>query len=126
MKRENNDFSHLAAAHVVSSDDLAAAGKALRQEVLRKEHGWWKPAEDRANLIDTLRKLDEGRMKEQLPTPLRTDASISFRLLSWCSRSDGGGLGADTNDWSAGTWRLSSDEFGGCDRQPPERHDSVR
>ena len=89
MKRENNDFSHLAAAHVVSSDDLAAAGKALRQEVLRKEHGWWKPAEDRANLIDTLRKLDEGRMKEQLPTPLRTDASISFRLLSWCSRGDG-------------------------------------
>ena len=89
MKRENNDFSHLAAAHVVSSDDLAAAGKALRQEVLRKEHGWWKPAEDRANLIDTLRKLDEGRMKEQLPTPLRTDASISFRLLSWCSLGDG-------------------------------------
>jgi len=66
MKRENNDFSHLAAAHVVSSDDLAAADKALRQEVLRKAHGWWKPAEDRANLIDTLRKLDEGRMKEQL------------------------------------------------------------
>jgi hypothetical protein len=67
MKRENSDFSHLAAAHVVSSDELAAAGKALREEVLRKAHGWWKPAEDRANLIDTLRKLDEGRMKEKLP-----------------------------------------------------------
>jgi uncharacterized protein (DUF2252 family) len=38
-----------------------------RKKVLRKEHGWWKPAENRANPIDTLRKLDEGRMKEQLP-----------------------------------------------------------
>jgi hypothetical protein len=78
MKRENNDFSYLAAAHVVSSDDLAAADKALRQEVLRKAHGWWKPAEDRANLIDTLRKLDEGRMKDSD----RSATNGCFNLLS--------------------------------------------
>jgi hypothetical protein len=73
----NNDFRHIAAA---DPDERAAAGKALREKVLRKEHGWGKPAENRAQscgyAAEAGRREDEGTTSD----PLRTDASISFRL----------------------------------------------
>ena len=50
--------------HIVSPNDRAAAGKKLRERLAREDHGRWKPAKDRPNPIDILRKSDSGRLKE--------------------------------------------------------------
>jgi uncharacterized protein (DUF2252 family) len=54
-------------AHIISPDDRAAAGKALRDKVPREWHGGWKGFKGRPNPIDLLRKSDAGRMKELVP-----------------------------------------------------------
>jgi uncharacterized protein (DUF2252 family) len=54
-------------AHIVSADDRAAAGKALRDSVPRESHGRWKEFKGRPSPIDLLHKSDAGRMKELLP-----------------------------------------------------------
>jgi hypothetical protein len=56
-----------ATPHIVSPDDRANAGKALRDEVAREHHGRWKPSKDRPNPIDILHKSDAGRVKELVP-----------------------------------------------------------
>jgi len=53
--------------HILSPDDRAAAGKALRDKIPREWHGGWKEFRGRPNPIDILRKSDVGRMKELLP-----------------------------------------------------------
>ncbi|WP_284266675.1 DUF2252 domain-containing protein [Bradyrhizobium iriomotense] len=53
--------------HIVSPDDRAAAGKALRGKLAREQHGGWKPSKDRPNPIDILQKSDAGRVKELVP-----------------------------------------------------------
>jgi len=55
------------AAHLVSREDRAAVGKALRDKVPRKQHGRWKEAKRRPNPIDILRESDASRMKELVP-----------------------------------------------------------
>ena len=57
----------VSAAHIVSPDDRAAAGKALRDKVPREQHGGWKEFKGRPNPIDILHKSDAGRMKELVP-----------------------------------------------------------
>ena len=54
-------------AHIISPDDRAAAGKALRDKVPREWHGGWKEFKGRPNPIDLLHKSDAGRMKELVP-----------------------------------------------------------
>ena len=53
--------------HIVSPDDRAAAGKALRDKLAREQHGRWKPSKDRPNPIDILHRSDAGRVKELVP-----------------------------------------------------------
>ena len=55
------------AAHIVSADDRAAAGKALRDNLPREQHGKWKEFKGRPSPIDLLHKSDAGRMKELVP-----------------------------------------------------------
>ena len=53
--------------HILSPDDRAAAGKALRDKIPREWHGGWKEFKGRPAPIEVLRKSDIGRMKELLP-----------------------------------------------------------
>ncbi|MGB9118928.1 DUF2252 family protein, partial [Bradyrhizobium sp.] len=55
------------AAHIVSGDDRAAAGKALRDNLPREQHGKWKKFKGRPSPIELLHKSDAGRLKELLP-----------------------------------------------------------
>jgi uncharacterized protein (DUF2252 family) len=54
-------------ANIISPDDRAAAGKALRGKVPRELLGEWKDGKGRPNPIDLLRKSDAGRLKELVP-----------------------------------------------------------
>ena len=54
-------------AHIVSPDDRAAAGKALREKLAREHQGGWKPSKDRPSPLDILHKSDAGRVKELVP-----------------------------------------------------------
>jgi hypothetical protein len=56
-----------ATPHIVSPDDRAAAGKALRDKLAREDHGRWKPSKDRPNPIDILHRSNAGRVKELVP-----------------------------------------------------------
>jgi Uncharacterized protein conserved in bacteria (DUF2252) len=53
--------------HIVSPDDRAAAGKALRDKLAREQHGRWKASKGRPNPLDILHKLDAGRVQELVP-----------------------------------------------------------
>ena len=57
----------VSAAHILSPDDRAAAGKALRDKIPREGHGGWKEFKGRPSPIDLLHKSDAGRMKELVP-----------------------------------------------------------
>jgi uncharacterized protein (DUF2252 family) len=52
---------------IISPDDRAAAGKALRDKLPREQHGGWKRIKDGPGPIDILRKSDAGRMEELVP-----------------------------------------------------------
>jgi uncharacterized protein (DUF2252 family) len=70
MKRANKTSEtpvSVSAAHIISRDDRAAAGKALRDKVPREWHGAWKEFKGRPSPIDILQKSDVGRMKELVP-----------------------------------------------------------
>ena len=54
-------------AHMASPDEQAAAGKALRDKIPRKQQGEWNAAGGRPNPIDFLHKLDAGRIKKLVP-----------------------------------------------------------
>jgi len=54
-------------AHIISPDDRAAAGKALRDKIPREWHGGWKEFKGRPSPIDILQRSDVGRMKELVP-----------------------------------------------------------
>ena len=54
-------------ANIISPDDRAAAGKALRGKLPREDHGGWKEFKGRPSPIDILHKSDAGRMKELVP-----------------------------------------------------------
>jgi len=49
--------------HLVSPDEQAAAGKALRDKIPRKQLGEWNRLDGRPNPIDLLHKSDAGRLK---------------------------------------------------------------
>lgn len=57
----------ISGTHLISPDDRAAAGKALREKVPREWHGAWKPAKGRPSPIEILQKSDAGRMEELVP-----------------------------------------------------------
>jgi len=66
MKR-TEDISqpfHISAGPIVSADERAAAGKALRDKIARHQLGRWANSKDRPNPIELLHKSDAGRMKE--------------------------------------------------------------
>jgi uncharacterized protein (DUF2252 family) len=70
MTRAKETFKGLAPVnvpHILSPDDRAAAGRALRDKIPREWHGGWKELKGRPSPIDILRKSDIGRMKELLP-----------------------------------------------------------
>jgi uncharacterized protein (DUF2252 family) len=50
-----------------SIEERTAAGKALRDRVSRKSQGKWKPAANRPDPIELLKRADEGRLPELLP-----------------------------------------------------------
>jgi uncharacterized protein (DUF2252 family) len=50
-----------------SRDERVAAGKALRERVLRKAHADWTPPRDRRDPIDTLEESNEGRLPQLTP-----------------------------------------------------------
>ena len=66
MKRAEDTSQpfHLGAGHIVSADERAAAGKALRDKIPRHQLGKWANCKDRPNPIELLHKSDAGRMKE--------------------------------------------------------------
>ena len=70
MKR-TKDIADIAtprsAAHLVSPDERAAAGKVLRDKIPRKQHGEWNAVQGRPNPIDLLHKSDAGRLKRLVP-----------------------------------------------------------
>jgi uncharacterized protein (DUF2252 family) len=53
--------------HIISTEDRAAAGKALRDRIPREQHGGWKEFKGRRSPINLLRKSDAGRLKELVP-----------------------------------------------------------
>ncbi|AMN44780.1 DUF2252 domain-containing protein [Rhodoplanes sp. Z2-YC6860] len=55
------------AAHIMSANDRAAAGKALRDKLPRERHGIWKEFKSRPDPIGLLHKSDAGRMKNLVP-----------------------------------------------------------
>lgn len=57
----------VSAAHILSPDDRAAAGKALRDKIPREWHGGWKEFKGRPSPIEILQKSDVGRLKELVP-----------------------------------------------------------
>jgi hypothetical protein len=66
MKR-TDDVSQpfqISAGHIVSADERAAAGKALRDKIPRHQLGRWANSKDRPDPIELLHKSDAGRMKE--------------------------------------------------------------
>ena len=70
MKRKKTDSKASTprdGAHIVSPDERAAAGKALRDKIPREQHGAWKETKGRHDPIDILRQSDAGRMKELVP-----------------------------------------------------------
>ena len=67
MKRATSKVAPSATANIISPDDRAAAGKALRGKVQREQHGGWKVAKGRPDPIHLLHKSDAGRMKELVP-----------------------------------------------------------
>jgi uncharacterized protein (DUF2252 family) len=50
--------------HMASPEERAAAGKALRDKIPRKQHSEWKEVDGRPSPIDLLHKSDAGRMKK--------------------------------------------------------------
>jgi uncharacterized protein (DUF2252 family) len=53
--------------HLLSPVERKAAGKALRDNIPRKQHGEWNEFKGRPNPIDFLQKLDIDRVKELVP-----------------------------------------------------------
>src|SRR6516165_3166441 len=53
--------------HLLSPVERKAAGKALRDNIPRKQHGEWNEFKGRPNPIDFLQKLDVSRVKEFVP-----------------------------------------------------------
>ena len=51
----------------VSTADLFAAGKALRDKIPRQRHGGWEPGQGRTDPIELLRASDSGRLPELVP-----------------------------------------------------------
>jgi hypothetical protein len=49
------------AVHIVSPDERAAAGKALRDKIPREQHGRWNEVKGLLNTIDTKQTLVEWR-----------------------------------------------------------------
>jgi hypothetical protein len=54
-------------ARIVAPDARVAAGKALRDNVPREQHGQWNEIKGRRDMIDLLRESDIGRMKKLIP-----------------------------------------------------------
>jgi uncharacterized protein (DUF2252 family) len=54
-------------AHIVAPDARIAAGKALRDEISREQHGRWNGIKGRRDTIDLLRESDTGRLKKLIP-----------------------------------------------------------
>ncbi len=52
---------------IVSPDDRAAAGKALREKIPRAQHGQWKDGKGRLDPIEILCRSDAGRLKDLVP-----------------------------------------------------------
>jgi hypothetical protein len=54
-------------AHIVAPDARVAAGKALRDNIPREQHGRWNEIKERRDTIDLLRESDIGRIKKLIP-----------------------------------------------------------
>jgi hypothetical protein len=54
-------------ACIVAPDDRVAAGKALRNNVPREQHGQWNEIKGRRDTIDLLRESDSGRIQKLIP-----------------------------------------------------------
>ena len=67
IKHNSKTTARNGTAHIISPDDRAAAGKALRDKVPREQHCSWKEFKGRPNPIDLLHKSDAGRLKELVP-----------------------------------------------------------
>jgi uncharacterized protein (DUF2252 family) len=68
--KRTKDIAKNAIAHseaMASPNEQAAAGKALRDKIPRKQQGEWSPASGRPNPIDFLHKLDADRIKRLVP-----------------------------------------------------------
>ena len=64
--KSTSSFGTSPALHIVSPDARIAAGKALRDQIPREQHGRWNGVKGRPNPIDLLHKSDAGRMKNLL------------------------------------------------------------
>jgi uncharacterized protein (DUF2252 family) len=58
-----------------------AMGKRRRKDVPRSSHGAWQPAADRADPLDLLQALDEGRLQHLLPVKYDRMAESPFAFL---------------------------------------------
>jgi uncharacterized protein (DUF2252 family) len=56
-----------AVQHLLSPEELAARGKALRDKVPRADHARWKAGKDRRDPIKLLHASDHGRLRELVP-----------------------------------------------------------
>ena len=64
-----------------SIEERTAAGKALRDRVSRKSQGKWKPAANRPDPIELLKRADEGRLPELLPIRYGRMSQSSFAFF---------------------------------------------
>ena len=83
------------AAHLVSPDERAAAGKVLRDRIPRKQHGEWNTVQGRPNPIDLLHKSDAGRLKRLVP--IRYGRMLQSPFAFYRGSCRGHGLGPSPN-----------------------------
>jgi uncharacterized protein (DUF2252 family) len=60
-------FKAAHAVRIVSPAERVAAGKALRDNIPREQHGGWNGVRGRSDPIDQLRKSDAGRLRKLIP-----------------------------------------------------------
>ena len=78
-----------AAAHTLSHDERAAAGRALRDKFPRTQHATWKKSETRTDPIDLLRASDADRLPDLVPIRYGRMLQSPFTFYRGAAGGDG-------------------------------------
>ncbi|MCI4360378.1 MAG: DUF2252 domain-containing protein [Thermoplasmata archaeon] len=68
-------------APVESWEQRHERGRQIRTRAARSSHAWWKPGDDRANVVDLIDRTNEGRVEALVPIRMARMASSRFGFL---------------------------------------------